>query len=552
MRRISLLSALLIFALPGFAHGQAIQVPKSYSQLTAADSGGAAAGRAALGLGSTTVGARVSTWSDTFSRYADGAWAGGAAASGQTWTLNAATSGAGISGGRLVNAGSNVGAFYAWGDVGASGTVVRHSATVRFGSTGSTSGGAVAVVISNNLNTLDNLIHLVVGPSTWTLTLAHDVGGTLVFDGLTDTAGLTSQAVPWVSTIAKDTDYSVSMTIIGSTAWLELPDGTRRAFTDSRISSWAGRYFFIECLRGSTTDYQPMIGAVTVDSTSGAPAPTVGIAAATPQSLPRVIQAAAGQTAPLELIVDSAGAGLGVRAADGSLGVGTATPQAMLEVVAPGTGLPGIRVSPRPGQVGALIQLDGLGLGAAGNQFRADYNGVAITYITRFGVLNATNLVGIATPSVAGLTVKGGGLTGPDVAKFQDNAAHDLYRIDKAGRPVAGTPGTWAPAPTIIVGAGAGAGGAATLVNATDVGGTISITTGPTPAAGATLATVTFGTAWATTPRIVILAPANAAAAGLGAYEDQASRSTTTSTIKSGSAVPAASTVYLLSFEVKG
>jgi hypothetical protein len=76
----------------------------------------------------------------------------------------------------------------------------------------------------------------------------------------------------------------------------------------------------------------------------------------------------------------------------------------------------------------------------------------------------------------------------------------------------------------------------------------ISITTGTSPAASATVATITFNTAYSTAPK-VILSPAGANSAALtgltAAYVDDAGTTTTTYTIKVGSGGLAAATTYL-------
>jgi len=70
-----------------------------------------------------------------------------------------------------------------------------------------------------------------------------------------------------------------------------------------------------------------------------------------------------------------------------------------------------------------------------------------------------------------------------------------------------------APSVTLDTGAGTGAVGSATGF---DSGGTLSITTGATPAASALVATVTFSEAFGSAPVLIELIPANDAASNLG------------------------------------
>jgi len=101
-------------------------------------------------------------------------------------------------------------------------------------------------------------------------------------------------------------------------------------------------------------------------------------------------------------------------------------------------------------------------------------------------------------------------------------------------------------APTAAGGAGAGTSPTLSLnANSNDVSGYLSVTTGSSPSAGATVATLTFGTAYATLAKCV-LAPANAAAAALtGAANVYVPvGSNTAFSISSGTTALAASTLY--------
>jgi hypothetical protein len=102
--------------------------------------------------------------------------------------------------------------------------------------------------------------------------------------------------------------------------------------------------------------------------------------------------------------------------------------------------------------------------------------------------------------------------------------------------------------------AGTGAGTTPTLsVSGTDVAGKITLTTGTTPAASATITTITFSSAYDVAPR-VILTPANAAAAALSGtgqvFVNDASGTASLFVLTSGSAALAASTQYIWYFMV--
>lgn len=95
------------------------------------------------------------------------------------------------------------------------------------------------------------------------------------------------------------------------------------------------------------------------------------------------------------------------------------------------------------------------------------------------------------------------------------------------------------------LGTGAGTGATSTLTSCTDAAGTISITTAGTPAgSNATVITLTFGTAYGTTPHVV-LSPKNAATAALGTTTQVfPGASTTVMTITGGSAGLTTATLY--------
>jgi len=86
--------------------------------------------------------------------------------------------------------------------------------------------------------------------------------------------------------------------------------------------------------------------------------------------------------------------------------------------------------------------------------------------------------------------------------------------------------------PSIAAGPGAGTGPTVSITG-TDRAGVISVTCGTTPSGAASIiATITFSTAFATAPPIVIVTPANPNAAAIGTNGVFVSNGTTTTTFK--------------------
>jgi hypothetical protein len=109
----------------------------------------------------------------------------------------------------------------------------------------------------------------------------------------------------------------------------------------------------------------------------------------------------------------------------------------------------------------------------------------------------------------------------------------------------------YGPTPGIAAGAGAGT-GPSVSVTGTDSAGEISVTTGTTPTAGATVFTVTFNKPFATTP-YVVFSRSNANAALLnGTTMVFVTPSTTTFIFTAGSAALTASTQYKWSYHTVG
>lgn len=113
------------------------------------------------------------------------------------------------------------------------------------------------------------------------------------------------------------------------------------------------------------------------------------------------------------------------------------------------------------------------------------------------------------------------------------------------------------PANIPSIAAGTGAGTTPTVsISGSDQSGTITVTTGSTPSASATVATITFGVSFVSTPRSVILSaagPNSASLSGTGSvYEDQASRTTSVFVLAVGSSALTEATTYKWSYQVFG
>lgn len=102
-------------------------------------------------------------------------------------------------------------------------------------------------------------------------------------------------------------------------------------------------------------------------------------------------------------------------------------------------------------------------------------------------------------------------------------------------------------APSISAGAGAGT-SPTVAITGTDMGGYISVTAGTIPSLSATIATVTFNSAYGSAPKCVVITPANAETAILSGasmvFVNQAGITTTTFDITSGVTALTAATAY--------
>lgn len=109
--------------------------------------------------------------------------------------------------------------------------------------------------------------------------------------------------------------------------------------------------------------------------------------------------------------------------------------------------------------------------------------------------------------------------------------------------------------PTIAAGTGAGTSPTLTITGS-DQAGYITVLTGTSPTASATVATVTFGQAFNSAPRMVSIRSANSAAAVLSGnaavWSDQGGLSSTVFTLSVGSTNLAGATTYKFWYEVLG
>lgn len=136
---------------------------------------------------------------------------------------------------------------------------------------------------------------------------------------------------------------------------------------------------------------------------------------------------------------------------------------------------------------------------------------------------------------------------GADILPVTGQGGVTNFRLNKNG--VAFFAGGTAT-PSNTPGTGAGTGPTVTI-SGSDQAGLITITTGSSPAANATLVTVTFSATYGAAPRAISLDPANANAAGANVWVDSASAAAGTFTLKVGTAL-AASTTYTWYFFVAG
>ena len=181
----------------------------------------------------------------------------------------------------------------------------------------------------------------------------------------------------------------------------------------------------------------------------------------------------------------------------------------------------------------------GLGTGGAGGSI-VEFAGLGGT--GGAAGANGTVVMGVGTSTVVVVSSAGVAVTGTLSVSGTTNVNH--------------LTGNGA-SPTIAAGAGAGTSPTVT-VTGTDMGGYITIATGTVPTLAATIATITFGTTYTSTPRMIQVSGANDAAIGLMGtanivYAPQANITTTTFIIKqpaTAATALTAATTYIFYYEV--
>lgn len=160
-------------------------------------------------------------------------------------------------------------------------------------------------------------------------------------------------------------------------------------------------------------------------------------------------------------------------------------------------------------------------------------------------------LIQAIAATVTPVVFQGAASQSADLTRWRKSDGSTIYAgMDSLARPY-----TANTTPTIL--AGTGAGGSPTVsISGTDVNGVISVTSGTLPTGSAVVATISFSAAYGTTPKTIILTPANANAASLNAltmvWVDSAGIGTGSWTINSGSTGLGASTVYKWYYQVLG
>lgn len=176
--------------------------------------------------------------------------------------------------------------------------------------------------------------------------------------------------------------------------------------------------------------------------------------------------------------------------------------------------------------------------GCAGFGYNASGSGAQQIFVTS----NTTTRIGIVIQNTASQSA--------DQFQMNNSSSAVQFAHDKLGRPY--TANT-----TPAIAAGTGAGTTPTVsISGTDVNGVITVTTGTTPTASATVATVTFSAAYALAPKTVMLQWGNVNAAALSGtshvFVDDSTTTTTTFALTVGAGGLTASTTYKFKYITMG
>jgi len=153
--------------------------------------------------------------------------------------------------------------------------------------------------------------------------------------------------------------------------------------------------------------------------------------------------------------------------------------------------------------------------------------------------LNVTGTGSVSSNFTSGATITGVNLNVTGTNTLTGNTTHGGHIIGASS------------APTSTVGAGAGSGATATLTTCTDLSGHISITTAGTPTGSNTVViTLTFASAFATPPKVVLSATGPNSAALNGTTQVYATTTTTTLLINSGTVGLTTGTIYTWDYTI--
>lgn len=132
--------------------------------------------------------------------------------------------------------------------------VANMGATFMFGASGSTSAANVTLILPSDASlSLANLAgHLVVTPTNWQYTVRQNNGALTA-----PASGVSTRAFATPLATDGSTVYSVSISVVGNSAYLVLPDGTTTVVTDPLIGQYTSGNAIWEIFTVATTDHVP-------------------------------------------------------------------------------------------------------------------------------------------------------------------------------------------------------------------------------------------------------------------------------------------------------